>query len=69
MEVKQTCLNHCVMLSSVQQGSVTQLVSNQISFVLLLYPEPFTRVRWLRVFLPVGRGWGGGRGGGGPYQS
>lgn len=58
-------LNHCVMLSSVQQGSVTQLVSNQISFVLLLYPEPFTRVRWLRVFLPVGHGWGGG----GPYQS
>lgn len=64
-ETQWRCFNHCVMLSSVQQGSVTQLVSNQISFVLLLYPEPFTRVRWLRVFLPVGHGWGGG----GPYQS
>lgn len=38
------------MLSSVQQGSVAQPVSNQISFILLLYPELFTRVRWAEGF-------------------
>lgn len=50
VEVNQTCFNHCVMLSSVQQGSVAQPVSNQISFILLLYPELFTRVRWAEGF-------------------